>query len=53
MFLNYAIKVIIVLAYIYGCIWLFNHINAWLGIGAFVGLLIYLGNQLFNKIKNS
>lgn len=52
MFLKYSFIIIAILAYIYGSIWLFNHINAWIGIATFIGGLIFLGNTIFNKINS-
>lgn len=52
MFLKISFSIIGVFAYIYGCIWLFNHISGWLGIGAFVAGIIIAGQLLINKYKN-
>jgi len=52
MFLKYSFITIAILVYLYGCIWLFNHINVWLGIAAFIGGLIFIGNTIFNKINS-
>ncbi len=48
MFLKYCFYLLAILAVCYGSSWAFNHINPWLGIGLFVGLLIFLGNKIFN-----
>jgi len=37
--------------YYYGCVWLFNHISAWLGIGVAIVGTYFLFNHLFNKKK--
>jgi len=44
--------VALVLASLYGCIWLFNHLNAWIAIFTFL-LLILTANTLFNKRKKN
>lgn len=52
MFLKYSFITIAIFLYIYGSIWLFNHINAWIGISTLIGGIIFLGNTIFNKIKS-
>lgn len=53
MIVKNSLKIIGCLAYVYGCIYLFNHFNAWVGIALFVGGLIILAQKLFNKINNN
>lgn len=38
-------------AVLYGCTWVFNHLNAWVGIAAFV-LLAWFTIQHFTKQSN-
>lgn len=52
LFLKYSIIFITILVYLYGSIWLFNHVNAWLGIGIFLLGVISLGNKIFNNINS-
>lgn len=33
------------------CFWLFNNVNAWVGIASFTLLLIFLLNKLINFLK--
>lgn len=40
--MRHVITFLIVLIYGYGCIWVFNHVNAWLSFAAlFVGVLAF------------
>lgn len=41
---------VLAIASLYGCTWLFNHINAWIGIGTFL-VLILTTNLIINKRK--
>lgn len=34
------LKLLVFLVYLYGCIWVFNHVNAWLSFGM-VAAMIY------------
>lgn len=43
--------VLAILAVLFGAVWLFNHINAWLGIALVVGVIIYLLNIAKKTIK--
>jgi len=38
--------ILLFLGAIYGGLWLFNHINAWLGIGTILVVLVGFGNYL-------
>lgn len=51
MFIKYSLITVLIIAFLFGCIWLFNHINSWLGIATFIVGLILIGNTIFNKIK--
>jgi hypothetical protein len=47
-----ALKVIAVLVFFYGCAYMFNHCNAWIGIGGAVLGGIFLLDQLIKLLKN-
>lgn len=51
MIYKYSAIVILIIAFIYGSFWTFNHIDAWLGIVVFIVGGVYLINQLLN-LKN-
>jgi len=45
--------ILLFLGAIYGGLWLFNHINAWLGIGTILVVLVGFGNYLVKKLKQT
>jgi hypothetical protein len=47
---NIFLKVLVVFSFIFSSIWIFNHINAWVGIGVFV-LGLYISAKLIFKTK--
>lgn len=49
--MKYTLKAIGIFAFYYGCIYAFNHINAWLGILAAVLFTSFLITYLFNKTQ--
>jgi|GEM_PF-101506 len=46
------IKIIVISALLYLSVWLFNHVNPWLGIFSSLVIIIYLFNKLSIKMKN-
>jgi hypothetical protein len=53
--LKFFTKLLILFIFIYLCIWIYNHINAWAGIGVFiVGILLAANNldKILNKKDN-
>lgn len=51
--MKYYIKGIVCVAALIGCVWVFNHVNAWIGVAATL-LAIGIGlNFLINIFKNS
>jgi|LakMenEpi03Aug12_release.lakeMendotaPanAssembly.Ray.scaffolds.fasta_scaffold4375363_2 hypothetical protein len=43
--------ILLVLGWAFGAVWVFNHINAWAGIGLVVVGLVISANQINKKIK--
>mgnify|MGYP006989315916 CR=1 FL=1 len=52
MIYKYSLILFSILAYVYGTIWAFNHIDAWIGIALFIVGLIFLINQISKQFKN-
>jgi len=48
---KFIIYTILVLIGLYMSVWLFNHINAWVGIFSAILIIILVINILFDKIK--
>ena len=46
-----AIKIVAVLVFLYGCGYMFNHFNAWIGIGGAVLCGVFLLDQLIKFLK--
>lgn len=47
---GFFLKIVLAVIYLYMTIWIFNHVNAWVGIGVFV-LGLYISAKLLFKIK--
>jgi hypothetical protein len=45
--------VVMVLVYLYICVWTFNHINAWIGILGGIILFVVLADKIYKTIKNN
>jgi len=45
--MKYLLITLAILAGLYGCVWLFNHINAWIGIFTVIFFIAFLIQQLF------
>lgn len=43
------LKLLVFLVYLYGCIWVFNHVNAWLSFGMVAAMIYFLLNQTKQK----
>jgi len=43
--------VVFIIIYVVGCFWLFNHINAWLGIILFITGIWILIRKVTNNLK--
>jgi hypothetical protein len=52
MIYKYSLILLSILTYVYGTIWTFNHIDAWIGIALFIVGLIFLINQISKQFKN-
>ena len=50
-FLKFSIYIITILVVLFFSIWIFNHVNPWIGIAIPVIVLLFLGSKLFNKIN--
>lgn len=46
-----SLMVVAIFAYLYGSIWAFNHLNAWIGIGMGVLGGVFLLNQITKLFK--
>ena len=46
---KYALLVIGILAWLYASVYMFNHCNAWIGIGIFVVGLIISADRIYKK----
>ncbi len=52
-FIEYAIKTLITIGCFSISTYFFNNINPYLGIGLFIGTLLYIGNKIFNDIEET
>lgn len=50
---KYSLILILILVFFYGTFWVFNHLNAWLGIFLFIFGVIFLIDRLFKLLNNS
>jgi lipopolysaccharide export LptBFGC system permease protein LptF len=53
MIYKYSFMVVMVLVYLYICVWTFNHINAWIGILGGIILFVVLADKIYKTIKNN
>ena len=50
---KYIIRmVILVIVGFFLGVYLFNHLNSWVGIATSLGVFIYVLNSVYNKLKN-
>ena len=51
--LKFFTKILILFIFIYLCIWIYNHINAWAGIGVFIIGILLAANKIDNLNKKN
>lgn len=53
--MKYYLLSILAIAILFGCFWLFNHVDAWIGIIAFLlfagGTIKFIINEIKKKLK--
>jgi hypothetical protein len=53
MIYKYSFMVVMVLVYLYTCVWTYNHINPWIGILGGIILFVVLADKIYKTIKNN
>ncbi len=51
--MKYVISILACLAALYGCVWLFNHVDAWIGIGSGIVWVVGTFYLFTNLIKTA